>query len=955
MQRRCNVRPTFCTWFVDYRSAVLALLMVAFFTRTLAAQDELAKRLQPIMSGYSGQVAVAIEHLSRPESFYYQADQAMPTASLIKFPIMIEAYRQAAAGQLDLQKMVTLSDDDKVPGSGILTTHFSAGAAFQLRDAIRLMIAYSDNTATNLVIDQIGLPATTACMENLSCPNTQLHSKVFRRDTSIAVERSRQFGLGSTTAREMVSLFRRLAEGKLADQTVTDEMLSHLYACDDRSKIGRGLPVGTKFAHKTGSVAKSRCDAGLIDSPTGKIIICVLTNENSDESWTDENAAHKLCGDIGRVAFEFFNPPTKVAADAQPQVLRVGAEGRLVATLQRTLSARLAPSVEIDIDGDFGPQTEQAVRQFQELHKLPVTGAVDEATWKALGSLVESGPVVPEPELVNATPPVRGPADSLDGPPHVTCKAWGVFDGATGDLLWGHEPSRRVNPASTTKMMTALLTLEWAAQRPDRFSELVTFSSRADKTAGSTADLNAGEQVSVGELLYGLMLPSGNDASVALAEHVGQTLPEPAAGSDPVVEDPLARFVQLMNQRAAELGMQETHYENPHGLTVEGHLTSARDLARLAQFALKNETFQRIVNTVQHGATVRSVDGYERNVLWKNTNRLLSFDGYDGVKTGTTDAAGACLVASGKRDGRHLIVVVLGSTSSDGRYADSRNLFRWAWTADQPGQQQATEDRADPVLVSDLALRLHQDCLVIDGHNDLPWRMRELGATFDEIDIAKSQPKMHTDIPRLRQGGVGAQFWSVYVPVEVGRQGKALLTTLEQIDRVHSLVEHYPDVFQLAGSVAEIREARANGKIASLIGVEGGHSIENSLSVLRQLYQRGARYMTLTHSSNLDWADSATDEANHHGLTPFGEEVVREMNRLGMLVDLSHVSVETMRHALRITKAPVIFSHSSARAVADHPRNVPDEILQLLPQNGGVVMVNFYPSFVVPAAAERSV
>jgi membrane dipeptidase len=259
-----------------------------------------------------------------------------------------------------------------------------------------------------------------------------------------------------------------------------------------------------------------------------------------------------------------------------------------------------------------------------------------------------------------------------------------------------------------------------------------------------------------------------------------------------------------------------------------------------------------------------------------------------------------------------------------------------------------------PIVVSAEAQRIHDAAMLIDGHNDLPWAIREKGSpTFDKLNIAEPQPDLHTDIPRLRKGGVKAQFWSVYVPASTRAEGSALSTTLEQIAIVQAMMKRYPDVFELALTADDIQRISSQGKIASLIGVEGGHSIENSLSVLRQLYAQGARYMTLTHSDTLDWADSATDEERHGGLTPFGEEVIREMNRLGMLVDLSHVSVGTMKQALRVTKAPVIFSHSSARAIADHPRNVPDEVLKLTAENGGVVMVNFYPGFIVPAAAAR--
>jgi membrane dipeptidase len=269
---------------------------------------------------------------------------------------------------------------------------------------------------------------------------------------------------------------------------------------------------------------------------------------------------------------------------------------------------------------------------------------------------------------------------------------------------------------------------------------------------------------------------------------------------------------------------------------------------------------------------------------------------------------------------------------------------------------QATDDAKGrgTITVTDRARAVHAGAIVVDGHNDLPWKIRERGSqSFETLDIAQPQPTLQTDIPRLRAGGVKAQFWSVYVPASTRHDGKALATTLEQIAIVKAMIKRYPDVFEFAGSVADIERISRAGKIASLIGVEGGHSIEDSIAVLRQLYAEGARYMTLTHSDTLDWADSATDEERHGGLTPFGEEVVREMNRLGMLVDISHVSIPTMQQAIRTSTAPVIFSHSSARAVADHPRNVPDDVLRLAAKNGGVVMVNFYSGFVVPSSAEQ--
>jgi membrane dipeptidase len=242
---------------------------------------------------------------------------------------------------------------------------------------------------------------------------------------------------------------------------------------------------------------------------------------------------------------------------------------------------------------------------------------------------------------------------------------------------------------------------------------------------------------------------------------------------------------------------------------------------------------------------------------------------------------------------------------------------------------------------------------VVDGHNDLPWALREqVGYDLDRLDIAEDQrSRTHTDIPRLRAGGVGAQFWSVYVPVSL--TGAAAVTaTLEQIDVVHRMAERYPADLRLALTADDMEAARAEGRIASLMGAEGGHSIDCSLGVLRNLYALGVRYMTLTHNDNTPWADSATDTPVHGGLTPFGEQVVREMNRLGMLVDLSHVSADTMRDALRVSEAPVLFSHSSSRAVCDHVRNIPDDVLALLPANGGVAMATFVPKFILPAAIE---
>jgi len=254
----------------------------------------------------------------------------------------------------------------------------------------------------------------------------------------------------------------------------------------------------------------------------------------------------------------------------------------------------------------------------------------------------------------------------------------------------------------------------------------------------------------------------------------------------------------------------------------------------------------------------------------------------------------------------------------------------------------------DPYLAR--AKRVLSTTPLIDGHNDLPWRIREdsiARGRVDAYDLRKHTPG-HTDFDRLKAGMVGAQFWSVYTPGEWRDSGYARVQ-LEQIDIARRVIEKYPDRLALALSSDDIRREYKKGKLASLLGLEGGHAIENSLGALRAYYDLGVRYMTLTHNVTLDWADAALDSARHNGLTPFGDSVVREMNRLGMLVDLSHVSPATMSDALNVTQAPVIFSHSGARALVDVPRNVPDSILRRVTANGGIVMVPFVTGFISPA------
>ena len=279
--------------------------------------------------------------------------------------------------------------------------------------------------------------------------------------------------------------------------------------------------------------------------------------------------------------------------------------------------------------------------------------------------------------------------------------------------------------------------------------------------------------------------------------------------------------------------------------------------------------------------------------------------------------------------------------------------MRYAWTIVLSGtvichgfSDEPRTPRSE-VTMTDEALKIHREALLIDGHNDLPYQYREKkDLSFASIDIARPQKGLHTDIPRLRQGGVGAQFWAAYVSTATMKDGTAVKMTLEQIDVIHRFVRRYPDTFEMAYGVDDILRVRKSGKIASLIGVEGGHSIDNSLGVLRMYYTLGVRYMTLTHTETLDWADSATDKPKNHGLSEFGKNVVREMNHLGMLVDLSHVSPDVMKQAIEVSSAPVIFSHSSAFALAPHVRNVPDDVLKLVKKN--------YPGFITPEGARAS-
>ena len=646
-----------------------------------ALAKSLEESIQPLVNGYKGDVAVSVYHFESDTSWALRGDVPMPTASLIKLPVMIEAYRQVEAGTLKLDQRIEVRKEDMVQGSGILTSHFSAGTVISLRDAIRLMMVYSDNTATNLVVDAIGLPATAKLMQELGYPETQLHAKVFRGDTSIAPDRSKKFGLGSTTANDMVSLLKRLKNGELAGAESTTAMIDHMLNCDDKSRFPLLMPVGVKVAHKTGSVTRVRTDAGLLMGKDCTVALCVLTDNNEDTRWTDENAGNRLCAEIAKAAYEVLAPKPEEAkslsaAEAQSTELKIGATGELVEALQRTLNARAEPTPNLSVDGDYGPATESAVKAFQKQKQIDASGVVDAKTWQALGALMDQAEPVPPPEAVNSQPVILQPKDDPFGPPQVSCAAWAIVDSATGKLVAGEKENERMHIASTTKIMTAYLVLNYAKSQPDVLKEVITFSKRADDTNGSTAGIKAGEQLTVGELMYGLMLPSGNDASVAFAEHFGRKFAGDSSLSDAGSYD---RFIEQMNRTAADLGMSDTHFVNPHGLTSEEHLSTAMDLGRLARAALRVPRFRDFVTCRQHGCEVSVPGGYKRNVKWENTNRLLAIEGYAGIKTGTTDAAGACLVSTSQRDEGELIVISLKSANTDARYIDARNLHAFGW------------------------------------------------------------------------------------------------------------------------------------------------------------------------------------------------------------------------------------------------------------------------------------
>jgi beta-lactamase class A len=317
MRTRQWATTTLGTMFLGLMAATLPMSTTGPSTAQAADDDTagaLGDRLLPLIKAHKGEVAVAVKHLDTGETFVYRQDVTMPTASLIKFPVMIEAYRQSVAGEVDLNKTLTLKKEDKVAGSGTLTPHFSDGATFPLRDAVRLMIFSSDNTATNMVLDQIGIGSTAAYMEKLGFPETKIHSKSFHRETSVFPERSVKYGLGSTTAADMVALFEKLHKKELVSPEASEAMLVHLRTCDDKDKFPKFLPYGTPLAFKTGSVDESRTAAGVMTTGSGPVALCVLTHNNEDRRWVPDNAGNVLCAEVARVVFDHFKP--KPAANA---------------------------------------------------------------------------------------------------------------------------------------------------------------------------------------------------------------------------------------------------------------------------------------------------------------------------------------------------------------------------------------------------------------------------------------------------------------------------------------------------------------------------------------------------------------------------------------------------------------------------------------------------------------
>jgi D-alanyl-D-alanine carboxypeptidase (penicillin-binding protein 5/6)/beta-lactamase class A len=281
--------------------------MIVLFAVSRANADELEARLKPLADAHQGKVAIAVKHLGNGESYFLSADEPMPTASLIKLAVMVEYYAQVAEEKVKPTDAITLKKEDMVPGSGVLTEHFSPGATFTLRDAMRLMIVFSDNTATNLVLDHVGIKPVNERMATLGFPETRINSKVYKRkETTVDMSRSEKFGLGSTTAREAIRLLELIHNGKVVSEAACKEMLEHLKKCDDKEKFPRFLPPGVVTAHKTGSVSDARTDAGILYFKQGPVVLCVLTNDNKDKTWRADNAGNLICAKVAKEVVDYY-------------------------------------------------------------------------------------------------------------------------------------------------------------------------------------------------------------------------------------------------------------------------------------------------------------------------------------------------------------------------------------------------------------------------------------------------------------------------------------------------------------------------------------------------------------------------------------------------------------------------------------------------------------------------
>lgn len=667
--------------------------MLLAMTVPTCAQEAWKGQIEQWVKEHRGEVAI---HVAWADSstdagptplMEIAGDRPMPTASLIKVAVLAELYRQIDRKMVSSDELMELRKEDAVPGSGILTEHFAPGTRLPLATVARLMIAWSDNTATNLLLDRLGIAAVNRTMDSLGFDQTHVHSKVFRRETSVEPEASQRYGLGRTTARQMAQLLSKIHRKELFSADASAAMLAHLAACDDDTKILRELPKSFRAPHKTGAVTEVRTDAALLPLGERTLVVVILTAANEDGSWGDQNAAEILMGKIGKLLFDQFATKKTAASEVDQAPLQMGSNGRRVLALQRTLNQSRPEKDRLTEDGEFGPATLAAVKDFQRHQQLEETGIVEARTWASLGAIRWEAEPIPSQEERSRFEQDRRQSDLHVSGPHVSAKAWVIYDPQSAQVLAGHQQDLPLPMASTTKIMTAWLVHQAISQRADLVDRRVGFSTQADATVGSSSLVEAGESVSLEDALHGLMLPSGNDMAIALAEwwasiDRNESDRDAPKGKEKNLADSdqlVAAFVEAMNLEAARLELKGTRFSNPHGLPDAEHRTSAIDLARLADQFMKVPSLRDLVGKRQHVARIDRPDGSYREILWKNTNPLLDTQGYDGIKTGTTEAAGACLVSSSQQGERRLIVVQLGSRNSDTRELDARNLHRWGW------------------------------------------------------------------------------------------------------------------------------------------------------------------------------------------------------------------------------------------------------------------------------------